>query len=129
MELMTSNIEGREIHRGFSAAYAALLIVALPGCAVNSPVDIPEPTPSLVQSETCATPGPISTEAIVRVATDDGADGSGIVVDQNRVITAAHVIEDGNVTLVWVDARGKRDPGHGSPICRSGVHAYYSGLF
>ncbi len=103
---MHFTVERNQVPRCFNAAktvFTAMLVATLSGCAANSTVTSATATAPLMQIDDCTSPGPSSFEAIVRVATGDGADGSGVVVDHNRVITAAHVIEDDDVTLVWVD--------------------------
>lgn len=53
--------------------------------------------------ELCQSPDDRILSSIVRVATGDGADASGVVVAGNRVLTAAHVVDDTNLALVHVD--------------------------
>lgn len=80
---------------------AALSLLA--GC--TGTVQTLEIAPSLQNTAnicSCNAPPAASIEAIVRIATGEGADGSGIVVGQDRVITAAHVVDNGDETLVWV---------------------------
>jgi len=51
----------------------------------------------------CVQPDAITLAAIVRVATDHGSYASGIVVDTNRVLTAAHAIQGGGHYYVSSD--------------------------
>jgi S1-C subfamily serine protease len=46
------------------------------------------------QAATCSHPGNDTLTSVVRVASADGADASGVVIAPNRVLTAAHVVED-----------------------------------
>lgn len=57
-----------------------------------------DPPPKL-----CNSPAGHVLASVVRVATDDGADASGVVVARDRVLTAAHVVVDAGITLVGVD--------------------------
>lgn len=66
-----------------------LLAVALSGCAAS-----PQ------QEQACATPSSETLASVVRVATLDGGDASGVVIGQNWVLTAAHVVEEDDTALV-----------------------------
>ncbi len=46
------------------------------------------------QQVACTTPADKDVAPIVRISTQDGGEASGVVVGHNRVLTAAHVIED-----------------------------------
>lgn len=53
--------------------------------------------------QTCNNPDQNILNSVVRVATDDGGDASGVVVAQDRVLTAAHVVIESQRTLVNVE--------------------------
>ena len=48
----------------------------------------------------CGLPGSETLTSIVRIATDDGSNASGVVVDQDRVLTVAHAVGDGSTAMV-----------------------------
>ncbi len=48
----------------------------------------------------CTTPDSRVLDSIVRIATDDGSNGSGIVVAKNRVLTAAHVLDEAETPYI-----------------------------
>lgn len=50
----------------------------------------------------CESPDDNILSSVVRVATSDGADASGVIVADNRVLTAAHVVIDTDLALVRV---------------------------
>ncbi|NND64548.1 MAG: trypsin-like peptidase domain-containing protein, partial [Gammaproteobacteria bacterium] len=51
----------------------------------------------------CNEPNNFTRNSVVRVATDEGSDGSGVVVADGRVLTAAHVVEDSDAILVYIN--------------------------
>lgn len=51
----------------------------------------------------CDQPDVETLAAVIRVATDAGADGSGVVVSHNLVLTAAHVLEDSLYPMVYIN--------------------------
>lgn len=57
----------------------------------------------------CKKPGYDTLDAIVRVAniSTGGGDGSGVVIAPNIVLTAAHVLEDSTVGLVYIGSQYK----------------------
>lgn len=58
----------------------------------------------------CNAPGFDTLDAIVRVANGStgGGDGSGVVIAPNVVLTAAHVLEDASVGMVYIGSNYKR---------------------
>lgn len=50
----------------------------------------------------CKSPDRTTLEAIVPIATDHGSRASGVVIDTNRVLTAAHAVEGGDRLFVRV---------------------------
>lgn len=48
----------------------------------------------------CTTPGSGVLSSIVRIAGDDGSNGSGVVIAKDRVLTAAHVLDEANIPYV-----------------------------
>lgn len=100
---------GDSVNRAWQrrAVTAALAVLMTAGC-----VSLPDALVQLPNSytvytdgnpEVCNTPDADVTQSIVRVATSDGGDASGVVVAQNRVLTAAHVVVNSRVTLVSID--------------------------
>lgn len=77
-----------------------LTVLFLVGCA-----GAPKPGALDVATITsqCHLPGPETLASIVRIATADGSNGSGIVIGENLVLTAAHVVDDGSTALVTVE--------------------------
>jgi S1-C subfamily serine protease len=57
------------------------------------------------QSEplSCEQPGSETLSSVVRVASTDGADASGVGIARNRVLTAAHGVDNNPDALVYVD--------------------------
>ncbi|MBT8144727.1 MAG: serine protease [Gammaproteobacteria bacterium] len=53
--------------------------------------------------QVCNNPDDIVLRSIVRVATGDGGDASGVVVADGKVLTAAHVVAGSNLALVRID--------------------------
>jgi S1-C subfamily serine protease len=51
----------------------------------------------------CLQPDMDTRESVVRISTDAGAHGSGVVIGPNRVLTAAHVVYDAHSTKVGRD--------------------------
>jgi len=48
----------------------------------------------------CTTPDNKILNSIVRIAGDNGSNGSGIVIAKNRILTAAHVLEETDTTYI-----------------------------
>jgi S1-C subfamily serine protease len=86
--------------RPAAAGLAAALLIA--ACA--TPASGPETTSatSTIVPE-CLQPGLETRASVVRVATDVGAHGSGVVIGRNRILTAAHVVFDAGATRVALD--------------------------
>lgn len=53
--------------------------------------------------QTCEHPNRETLESVVRVASLDGSDASGVVIAYNRVLTAAHVVNDSYDAFVYID--------------------------
>lgn len=51
-------------------------------------------------SSQCGLPGSETLTSIVRIASADGSNASGVVVDQDRVLTVAHAVDDGSTATV-----------------------------
>ncbi|HFC53531.1 MAG TPA: serine protease [Gammaproteobacteria bacterium] len=51
-------------------------------------------------AQQCATPDSTVLSSIVRIAGDDGSAGSGVVIAPNRVLTAAHVLNEAKTAYV-----------------------------
>jgi len=75
----------------------ALLLAA---CATPAPEPQLISIPAVARVPECVQPGFDTRASIVRVATDVGAHGSGVVVGHDRVLTAAHVVADAAATRV-----------------------------
>ncbi|MBT8130626.1 MAG: serine protease, partial [Gammaproteobacteria bacterium] len=84
-----------------------LSLCLLFGCTSFQPADIQTQQASYVihydAPKRCDTPNSNIRASVVRVATGDGGDASGVVVGDGRVLTAAHVVIDAGMTLVRVD--------------------------
>ncbi len=48
----------------------------------------------------CSTPDSRVLESIVRIAGDDGSNGSGIVIAKDRILTAAHVLDEAKTPYI-----------------------------
>ena len=100
----TDNNNTRLQLRAVIAALASLLVT---GCASvpTSVVSLPASYTVYTDSNpaVCNTPDTGVTRSIVRVATSDGGDASGVVVAQDRVLTAAHVVYESGMALVRID--------------------------
>jgi S1-C subfamily serine protease len=91
-------------------ALASLIAVHLiASCAGSGPE--PGAVPAAMRVPECVQPGLATRASVVRIATDVGAHGSGVVVGRNRVLTAAHVVVDAGMTRIapqdgsWETAR------------------------
>jgi len=58
----------------------------------------------------CMPPNPDSQvfNAIVRIAGDDGSNGSGVVIAKNRILTAAHVLSESSTPYIGYDGTFKK---------------------
>jgi hypothetical protein len=79
------------------ALAAALLIAA---CATPGSEPKVITVPAAARTPECLQPGLDTQASVVRVATDVGAHGSGVVIGHNRVLTAAHVVVDAGATRI-----------------------------
>jgi S1-C subfamily serine protease len=86
---------------------AALLLAA---CATPGPEPQLITIPAVASVPECVQPGLDTRASIVRVATDVGARGSGVVIGHNRVLTAAHVVVDARATRVALAEPGDYRP-------------------
>ena len=82
------------------AALGLLAAVLLGACATPGPEPGFIAVPAVARLPECLQPGQDTRASIVRIATDVGAHGSGVVVARDRVLTAAHVVVDAGVTRV-----------------------------
>ena len=55
----------------------------------------------------CSTPGSKVFESIVRIAGDDGSNGSGVVIAKNLILTAAHVLDEAQIPYIGYDGTFK----------------------
>ncbi len=55
----------------------------------------------------CSTPDHDVLRSIVRIAGDDGSNGSGVVIGKNRVLTAAHVLDEAQAAYIGYDGSYK----------------------
>lgn len=88
------------------AALTALALTALAGCGSLPPVADSQPTYIVYDDadpRLCNNPDDNILRSVVRVATDDGGDASGVVVATDRVLTAAHVVINSRLTHVNVN--------------------------
>jgi S1-C subfamily serine protease len=86
---------------------AGMLLAA---CATPGPEPEIIAVPAVAQVPECLQPGFDTRASIVRVSTDVGAHGSGVVVAHDRVLTAAHVVVDAGVTRVALADGGDYRP-------------------
>jgi S1-C subfamily serine protease len=82
--------------RKAAAGLAAVLSIA--ACAGSGPG--PADVPATLRMPECVQPGLETRASVVRIVTDVGAHGSGVVVGRNRVLTAAHVVADSGATRI-----------------------------
>jgi S1-C subfamily serine protease len=86
---------------------ATLLLAA---CATPGPEPQIISIPATARVPECLQPGLDARASVVRVATDVGAHGSGVVVGRDRVLTAAHVVVDATTTRVALTEPGAYRP-------------------
>ena len=86
--------------RNAAAGLAATLLAA---CATpgSGPERVTVPTAAWVPE--CVQPGRETRASVVRIITDVGAHGSGVIVGRNRVLTAAHVVVDAGATRIGLE--------------------------
>ncbi len=58
-------------------------------------------------TDDCTTPGHDVLRSIVRIAGDDGSNGSGVVIGKDRVLTAAHVLDEAKTAYIGYDGSYK----------------------
>jgi len=93
--------------RKAAAGLAAVLLIA--ACAGSGPE--PPAVRAALRVPECVQPGLETRASVVRIVTDVGAHGSGVVVGRNRILTAAHVVVDAGATRIarqdgpWEPAR------------------------
>lgn len=58
---------------------------------------------SSVLAEQCGWPESDALETVVRVTSDDGSHASGVVIDRNMVLTAAHAVDEAFQSYIVVD--------------------------
>jgi S1-C subfamily serine protease len=85
-------------HRNAAAGLAAALLIA--ACATPGSEPKVITVPAAARMPECLQPGLDTQASVVRVATDVGAHGSGVVIGHNRVLTAAHVVVDAGATRI-----------------------------
>jgi len=85
-------------HRNTAAGLAAALLIA--ACATPGSEPNVITVPAAARAPECLQPGLDTQASVVRVATDVGAHGSGVVIGHNRVLTAAHVVVDAGATRI-----------------------------
>ena len=59
-------------------------------------------------AQQCTTPSDQILNSIVRIAGDDGSNGSGIVIAENRILTAAHVLLEADTPYIGYDGTYKK---------------------
>ncbi|MFK7886156.1 MAG: serine protease [Gammaproteobacteria bacterium] len=113
----SSNVEKTRMNERMHCSAAATLTLLsgllLSGCTTPQPSVTPSESSNMAVSAAfhfqaeplnCEEPGHETLSSVVRVASTDGADASGVVIARNRVLTAAHVLDDHIQALVYVDA-------------------------
>ena len=93
--------------RKAAAGLAAVLSIA--ACAGSGPG--PADVPASLRVPECVQPGLQTRASVVRIITDVGAHGSGVVVGRNRILTAAHVVVDAGATRIALQD-GLYEPAH-----------------
>lgn len=90
----------------------ALSLFVVSGCTSFAPTTIEtQPAAYIIHYDApkiCTSPNHHVLSSVLRVATGDGGDASGVVVAENRVLTAAHVVVDAGIALVQVDEEYQR---------------------
>ena len=98
--------------RQLRTALAAIASFLLAGCGSlpSSLVSLPAAYTVYTDSNpaVCNSPDTDITRSVVRVATSDGGDASGVVVARDRVLTAAHVVYESGAALVRIDDTYRR---------------------
>ncbi|MFK8083962.1 MAG: serine protease [Granulosicoccus sp.] len=101
-EVMINRVTFVGVYRVFAFVLYRLIGLFVLVSAVQADVDRPRITPPVgstphypepVFNEQCDWPDDRTLAAIVQVATDHGSHASGIVFDDNRVLTAAHALQ------------------------------------
>jgi Trypsin-like peptidase domain len=90
----------RPRRRPVAAGLAAALLIAAcatPGSGPEVTATAGPPVPE------CLQPGLDTRASVVRIATDVGAHGSGVVIGHDRILTAAHVVYDAGAMRVALD--------------------------
>jgi Trypsin-like peptidase domain len=90
----------RPRRRPAAAGLAAVLLIAAcatPGSGPEVMAAARAPVPE------CLQPGLDTRASVVRIATDVGAHGSGVVIGHDRILTAAHVVYDAGAMRVALD--------------------------
>ncbi len=97
---------GKSLRQPMPVTVALALLVST-GCVTLPTAQTPSSESYTVYTDTdpevCNTPDTVVTQSIVRVATGDGGDASGVVVAPDRVLTAAHVVFESDLALVRID--------------------------
>jgi S1-C subfamily serine protease len=99
---MTERASSPRRHNPTAGLIAALLIAA---CATPGSEPRVVTVPAVARAPECLQPGRDTQASVVRVATDVGAHGSGVVIGHNRVLTAAHVVADAGATRVALESK------------------------
>ena len=87
-------------HNPAAGLIAAVLIAA---CATPGSEPNLVAVPAVARVPECVQPGMDTQSSVVRIATDVGAHGSGVVIGHNRVLTAAHVVADAGATRIALE--------------------------
>lgn len=99
-------------NRSALLALAITNLLLCAGCASinSSPVHVSAAYTVYLDSEprVCNSPDELVLRSVVRVATGDGGDASGVVVAQGKVLTAAHVVSGSDLAMVSVDGNYRR---------------------
>ena len=99
--------------RRLTQALPVLALLAMTGACTSSAPPQPQANSQLKQimsapvaapARQCSRPNAEVLKSIVRVASVDGADASGVVIAPNRVLTAAHVVDDHYRALVYINS-------------------------
>lgn len=82
----------------------------LAACATPGPEPQIISIPAVAHVPECLQPGLDTRASVVRIATNVGAHGSGVVIGHDRVLTAAHVVVDATATRVALTEPGDYRP-------------------
>lgn len=89
-------------------AAGSLTLLACMSAPEERPASVTVPAVSAVfhfetPARQCDQPNHETLSSVIRVASTDGSDASGVVIARNRVLTAAHVVDNNPNALVYIN--------------------------